>query len=382
MWTKQRTRQGDTLSSLARDYNTSVEKILAANSVEVSPGDRYLSQQAQAYMLPTNLPRPKLAKLVRERDIHKWVRSIGGECDAIREGSQTQTLRLLSCAPGAYCRFTADTSIILPMRARMAGLGAVASSDVAVLVRDIPVKAKVMADAVVGIVQTQAEKAWRETFLEQVQQLTTAALKKRPDGRFNFEADKTFVARIMSFVEKEVAEAEQEFSFTASVRRVVDDNVRAVRAVLDSISASAPAPAPTQPALPAPTTPVKAGKKPTSSGFRATPVTLDDVRRGQLSLSRGQSGPGVRELQTLLKISADSLFGAQTEAALKQVQTASSLPATGVLDRATLQAIEPASASAASASMQVAKDNTMLYVGVGAAVLVIAALAAKRRKAA
>ena len=381
MWTKQRTRQGDTLSSLARDYNTSVEKILAANSIEIRPSDRYLSQQAQAYMLPSNLPRAKLVKLVRERDIHQWVRSIGGECDAIREGSQTQTLRLLSCAPGAYCRFTADTAINLPMRARMAGLGAVASSDVAVLVRGIPTKAKVMADAVVGIVQTQAQKAWRETFLEQVQQLTTAALKKRPDGRFNFEADKTFIARIMSFIEKEVAEAEQEFSFTASVRRVVDDNVRAVRAVLDSISA--PVPAPAQPALPAPTTPVKAGKKPAPPKFRATPATLDDVRQGQASLSRGQSGPGVRELQTLLKVSADSLFGAQTEAALKQVQTASNLPATGVLDRATLQAIEPASAaSASSASMQVAKDNTMLYVGVGAAVLVIAALAAKRRKAA
>lgn len=377
MWTKQRTKQGDTLSSLARAYGTTIEKILAANSIEIRPSDRYLSQQAQAYMLPSNLPRAKLVKLVRERDIHQWVRSIGGECDAIREGSQTQTLRLMSCAPGAYCRFTADTAINLPMRARMAGLGAVASSDVAVLVRGIPTKAKVMADAVVGIVQTQAEKAWRETFLEQVQQLTTAALKKRPDGRFNFEADKTFIARIMSFIEKEVAEAEQEFSFTASVRRVVDDNVRAVRAVLDSISA----PAPAQPALPAPTTPVKAGKKPTSSRFRATPATLDDVRQGQASLSRGQSGPGVRELQTLLKVSADSLFGAQTEAALKRVQTASNLPATGVLDRATLQAIESASASAsASASMQVAKDNTMLYVGVGAAVLVIAALAAKRRR--
>lgn len=374
MWTKQRTKQGDTLSSLARAYGTTIEKILAANSIEVRPSDRYLSQQAQAYMLPTNLPRAKLAKLVRERDIHKWVRSIGGECDAIREGSQTQTLRLLTCAPGAYCRFTADTAINLPMRARLAGLGAVASSDVAVLVRGIPAKAQVMADAVVGTIKTQAEKAWRDTFLEQVQQLTTAALKKRPDGRFNFEADKTFVARIMSFIEKGVAEAEQEFSFAASVRRVVDDNVRAVRAVLDSISAPAPA-------LPAPTTPAKADKKPAPAQFRPTAATLDAVRRGQASLSRGQSGPAVRELQTLLLVSADSLFGAQTEAALKQVQTDKGLPVTGVLDSATLQAIE--APTSAPVTMQVAKDNTMLYVGVGVgAVLVVAALARKRRKAA
>jgi len=401
MWTKQRTRQGDTLSSLARDYNTSVEKILAANSIEVRPSDRYLSQQAQAYMLPTNLPRPKLAKLVRERDIHKWVRSIGGECDAIREGSQTQTLRFLSCAPGAYCRFTADTAINLPARKRiatLAGLGAVSVMDTVGYLNSLKQWAKDFGDYVVKNANTNEENvdSWRDGFIAGMNGKINVATRADSSGVPAFVRDARLIQKVADYATAKTEEAKQfnrslAARFSSMVAQVQAGVAASIRSVADSIQSPTPTPpvdaagATKAPGKEAPAKASKNTRAGTSAGgtfrrtFRPTTTTLDMVRQGRATLARGQSGPAVREAQALLKVSTDSLFGSQTENAVKGVQTSSQLPVTGILDQDTLRALE---SPVLAPTTEVAKDNTMLYVGIGAAVLVIAAFVAKRRKAA
>jgi len=82
-------------------------------------------------------------------------------------------------------------------------------------------------------------------------------------------------------------------------------------------------------------------------------------------------------------MTVDSLYGDQTEAAVKAAQTRASLPVTGTLDRATLQAVESDFAAALPAlqTQSLGKSNTMLYVGGAAfALLIVAAVAKKRGK--
>ena len=56
-------------------------------------------------------------------------------------------------------------------------------------------------------------------------------------------------------------------------------------------------------------------------------------------LKRGSSGPDVIKLQQALGVKADGSFGPGTETALKQWQTGSGLPATGVADATTFKKI-------------------------------------------
>jgi peptidoglycan hydrolase-like protein with peptidoglycan-binding domain len=76
---------------------------------------------------------------------------------------------------------------------------------------------------------------------------------------------------------------------------------------------------------------------------------LDDVRGGT-TLARGQSGPGVEDAQAKLNaalkgsgmpsLATDGLFGPKTEANLKAYQESRGLPATGVMDKDTLAALD------------------------------------------
>ena len=76
---------------------------------------------------------------------------------------------------------------------------------------------------------------------------------------------------------------------------------------------------------------------------------LDDVRAGT-TLARGQSGPGVEDTQARLNaalkgsgmpsLATDGLFGPKTEANLKAYQESRGLPATGVMDKDTLAALD------------------------------------------
>jgi hypothetical protein len=56
---------------------------------------------------------------------------------------------------------------------------------------------------------------------------------------------------------------------------------------------------------------------------------------GKPVLSRGSSGADVKELQSLLGIGADGIFGSGTEAKVKSFQMSKGLPATGIVDQAT-----------------------------------------------
>lgn len=502
MWTKQRTRQGDTLATLARDYGTTVEKIVAANGVcpPSQHSDRYLSQQAQAYMLPTNLPRRTLSKLVLERDIQKWVRSIGGDCEDIREGSQTQAARLLACAPGHYCRFTSDTSVVLPARKRLAtlaGLGAVSVMDTVAYLNSVKQWAKDFGDYVVNNANTNEDTvdSWRDGFVAGMNGRINVATRSDSSGIPAFVRDPSLIQRVADFAASKANEAKQ-FNRSLSERlsaMVADVQAGVASAMRSAAAAISPGTAP-PPASPAAQTaaaptgsdilaPVRAGtatvkrgqkgaavsavqslltqklpkaKIPTGflvdadfgqktesavknfqtganlaangvvdrttltaleaaasvstamaptagrSGSRAggaggsfipTSTTLADVRSGK-TLSRPQSGAGVREAQALLSakgfrgadgkmLGVDSLFGPNTEFAVKTAQTRAALPTTGILDRDTLLAIESDFARVGAPGVQaqtLGKDNTMLYVGVAAVAALVAAAAVKKRK--
>ncbi len=500
MWTKQRTRQGDTLSTLARDYGTTVEKIVAANGVcpPSQHTDRYLSQQAQAYMLPTNMPRRMLSKLVLERDIQKWVRSIGGDCEDIREGSQTQTTRLMSCPPGHYCRFTSDTSVVLPARKRLAtlaGLGAVSVMDTVAYLNSIKQWAKDFGDLVVNNANTNEDNvdSWRDGFIAGMNGKINVATRPDSSGVPAFVRDPSLIQKVADFAASKANEAKQFNRSLADRLSALVDEVQAgvasaMRSAADAISPGT-APPPASPAaqtaaassagsdilspVRAGTATVKRGQKgaaviavqtlltqklpkakiPTgflvdadfgqrtenavknfqtganlaangvvdkttlraleaapsvnaamapSTGrsggggggsFIPTSTTLADVRSGK-TLSRPQSGAGVREAQALLRakgfrgadgkmLGVDSLFGPNTEFAVKAAQTRAGLPTSGVLDRDTLLAIESDFARVGAPGVQaqsLGKSNTMLYVGVAAVALLAAAAVAKKRK--
>jgi hypothetical protein len=337
---QQKTRRGDNLTSLARAYATSVDEILLANDMLPSSrhSDRYLSEKAREYLIPSNLPRAQLSKLVLEYDIQRWARGVGAECADIRHGSQTQVAKLLSCPPGHYCRFDADCEIVLPTNQRtLAGLGAVTSVDVALQLNDLKARARATALAIVDdissirLIDKPRAEAWKNAFISQVGQLVDAALKKGANGKHNFERDPSLVTRINTFVKTETDEARAQFSFSANVEALVN-SLRGKSATLTAslTSTAVPAPAPA---------------KQNPSAFRSTSTTLADVRSGKSRLERGQSGAGVRELQTLLtqkghSLVVDGLFGPVTETTIKAFQTGAKLPATGRCDQPTLQALE------------------------------------------
>jgi len=57
-------------------------------------------------------------------------------------------------------------------------------------------------------------------------------------------------------------------------------------------------------------------------------------------LKVGSKGTGVKNVQKLLKLKADGSFGPGTEKAVKDFQTKKKLPATGIVDQATLKALK------------------------------------------
>jgi peptidoglycan hydrolase-like protein with peptidoglycan-binding domain len=76
---------------------------------------------------------------------------------------------------------------------------------------------------------------------------------------------------------------------------------------------------------------------------------LDDVRGGS-TLARGHSGPGVEDAQAKLNaalkgtglpsLATDGLFGPKTQANLQAYQSSRGLPVTGIMDKATLAALD------------------------------------------
>jgi peptidoglycan hydrolase-like protein with peptidoglycan-binding domain len=57
-------------------------------------------------------------------------------------------------------------------------------------------------------------------------------------------------------------------------------------------------------------------------------------------LKVGSKGSGVKNVQTLLKLKADGIFGSGTEKAVKDFQSKKNLPVTGIVDQATFKALK------------------------------------------
>jgi peptidoglycan hydrolase-like protein with peptidoglycan-binding domain len=58
------------------------------------------------------------------------------------------------------------------------------------------------------------------------------------------------------------------------------------------------------------------------------------------ALKNGSKGAGVKNVQALLGLKADGVFGPGTEKAIKDFQNKSKLPATGVVDQITFKALK------------------------------------------
>lgn len=84
-------------------------------------------------------------------------------------------------------------------------------------------------------------------------------------------------------------------------------------------------------------------------GASGNAPTLAEVRSGHGVLKVGERGPAVAEVQRLLHISADGIFGPQTEHAVEQFQRAHHLAVDGIVGRQTIGALDhkpPATAHA------------------------------------
>ncbi len=68
--------------------------------------------------------------------------------------------------------------------------------------------------------------------------------------------------------------------------------------------------------------------------------TLAQVRAGKGVIEIGQKGDGVTKIQRLLHISADGIFGEQTQGAVKKFQKGHHLEADGIVGKKTLAALE------------------------------------------
>ncbi|GIW72206.1 MAG: hypothetical protein KatS3mg102_1748 [Planctomycetota bacterium] len=110
---------------------------------------------------------------------------------------------------------------------------------------------------------------------------------------------------------------------------------------------------------------------PALHGPLAGEPTLARVAAGELTLASGSRGPAVRILQEQLNAlgmdagRADGWYGNRTAGAVRRLQAAAGLPQTGVLDAATVRALDARLAATGSDSPAAVEDGTS-YPGAGA----------------
>lgn len=411
MWTNQRTQQGDTLVSLARAYNVSVEKMLAANSIRTPKEhtDSYLSKRAQECMIPSNTPRKVMSKLILEHDIQRWVHNVGGECIPLRAGSKAEMTRLMACVPGEFCHFSDESIINLPQKKRLgefAGLGALSVIDLVNQANALKVEAKKAADKIVASASFMADdevvQDWRTNFLFQVDRLLANASKPDAQGIPLFVRKPNLLKLIADYI------ADAKNQTTGFVEGGLFDNATTTlrTTIANVLSAAAAFVVPTTVTPPSTKTPAPS-KKDTSA--------LAAVRAGATTLKKGAKGAAVTELQTMLHqvgltVGIDADFGNKTKGGVEDFQRFRNLSVNGVLDAATLRDLDAVVAAGGKATLgkkasggaartakatvatvpvvvepaatpvvQTRSSNTMLYAAVGLGVLLVAGAALARR---
>lgn len=75
-------------------------------------------------------------------------------------------------------------------------------------------------------------------------------------------------------------------------------------------------------------------------GALAAAPSLDAVRSGSATITTGSAGASVEYVQALSGAIVDGKFGPATEKSVKEFQTAHGLASTGVVDRATMAALD------------------------------------------
>ncbi len=273
-------------------------------------------------------------------------------------------------------------------------MGAVATAaDLAVSLIALKSKAESAADSVVrnaSFLNKSEAGDWRDQFVDTVATKIDACTKRDSTGKYNCERSPDLVKDVATVTRNALSQAEQKFDTSSTAAQPMRD----LAAQIDTIHTELKAKAAASSAPSGKTSSGKAstssssGKTSTSGSYTAVSVSLDQIRAGSASLRLFQRASAVGQVQGMLNakgklgldsrpLVVDDLFGPNTEFAVKAFQIDKALPASGVVDKATLDALEGRTAAGGGASTESDLPVGMIAAGVGA--LVVVGLLASRR---
>ncbi|NCA16899.1 MAG: peptidoglycan-binding protein [Betaproteobacteria bacterium] len=270
-------------------------------------------------------------------------------------------------------------------------MGAVAAADLAVSLIATKGKAAAAAESIVsnaGILDTSAARDWRDRFVSTFETKVDNCTRRDSTGKYNGERNPSLVKEIATLVRNSLSEAEQRFdtsSVAASPMRDLAAQIDRLQTEFAAVTSTAAAASPSTTKAPAPATTTRRGAGPT---YTSVSVTLDQIRAGAASLRIFQRASAVGAIQTILRakgkigldgkpIEIDNLFGPQTEFAVKAFQLDKGMSASGIVDKATLDALEGRSAAAPRSRSDLPVG---LIAGVAGLLLVGAFVASRRGK--
>jgi hypothetical protein len=267
-------------------------------------------------------------------------------------------------------------------------MGAVAAADLAVSLIATKGKANAAAESIVsnaGILDTIDARAWRDRFLSTFEMKVDNATRRDSTGKYNGQRNPTLVKEIATLVRNSLSEAEQKFDTSSAAANPMRDLASQIEqlhsefAASTSTAAAAPAPATTK-------APAPSGRS-TGPTYTSVSVSLDQIRSGAASLRIFQRASAVGDVQTMLRakgkigkdgrpLEIDSLFGPNTEFAVKSFQLDKGMSASGVVDKATLDALE---GRAAASAPRGGGDLPVGLIAAGVGLVVVAGIVAARR---
>jgi murein L,D-transpeptidase YcbB/YkuD len=271
-------------------------------------------------------------------------------------------------------------------------MGAVSAADAAVSLIALKSKAESAADSIVsnaGFLDKSAAKDWRDSVVSAVSTKIDNMTRRDSTGKYNCERNPSLVKDLAAAVRARLSEAEQKFDTSSAAANPMRD----LAAQIDNIHAELTATAATSATAakdkkPATKAPPASGR--TGPTYTPVSVSLDQIRSGAASLRIFQRASAVSDVQTMLRnkgklgidgkpLAIDQLFGPNTEFAVKAFQLDSKLPASGVVDKATIDALEGRTAAGGTRESSSGLPVGAIAAGVGALV-VVGLLARARRK--
>lgn len=268
-------------------------------------------------------------------------------------------------------------------------MGAVSAADAAVSLIALKSKAESAADSIVsnaGFLDKSAAKDWRDSVVSVVSTKIDAMTRRDSTGKYNCERNPSLVKDLAAAVRARLNEAEQKFDTSSAAANPMRD----LAAQIDNIHAELTATSATSAKDKKPETKAPPASSKTGPTYTPVSVSLDQIRSGAASLRIFQKASAVSDIQTMLRskgklgidgkpLVVDQLFGPNTEFAVKAFQLDAKLPASGVVDKATIDALEGRTAAGGTRDSSSGLPVGAIAAGVGALV-VVGLLARARRK--